>query len=490
MVADRENGLNDNQDDHEEGDFAALLDNYITGMNEDIKVGDRIQGKIIAISADSVDIDTGTKLDGVVSKTELLNADGEFTLRKGDVVDLYVVSMSESEIQLSKALVGVDSSHLLFDAFKNNIPVEGKVTAICKGGFQVDVMKKRAFCPISQMDVQFVKEPEKYVGNSFHFVIKKFENHGRNIVVSRRDLLEKDLEKARQKFLQDLTVGKFVEGRVVRIQPFGLFIELFPGVEGMVHISELAWSRVATPEEVLHMEQTATFKVLAMDQDAAGKIKISLSLKQVSGDPWTTIESKFHTGDQVSGKITRCAAFGAFVEIAPGLEGLVHISEMSYLKRVSRPEDLVAPGDIVAVLIKEIDTHNKRIALSMRDAEGDPWVDIQQKYKPGQIIAGTFVKKEKFGYFINLEPGVTGLYPKSKMDQSAEAVALDTLKPGQTVTVVIEAVLAAERRISLGPARSETADDWRQFTAEGNKTVGDLGAKLQQALSGKGKKKG
>ncbi len=484
-----DNQDNDLQGDMEEADFAALLDNYISGMNEDIKIGDRIQGKIIAVGTDSVDIDTGTKLDGVISKTELMNENGEFTLQKGDLVDLYVVSLSESELILSKALTGVDGSHLLFDAFQNKIPVEGKVSETCKGGFQVDIMKKRAFCPISLMDIKYVKDPDSYVGNTFQFFIKRYENGGRNIIVSRRDYLEKDLETARRKFLETLSVGNVLQGRVIKVMPFGVFVELFPGIEGMAHISELSWSRVTTPEEILKTEETATFKVIGVETSESGKAKISLSLKQVAGDPWETIDGRFRTGEQVSGKVTRCAAFGAFVEIAPGLEGLVHISEMSYLKRILRPEDVVSPGDLVSVLIKEIDIVHKRIALSMRDAEGDPWNDIQQKYKVGQVVSGTLVKKEKYGYFINLEPGITGLFPKSKADAAQNEVSMETVKPGQSITVVIEAILPSERRISLGPQRASGTDDWQHFKPAMDSPIGDLAAKLQQALNGKGGKK-
>ncbi|MFZ5570673.1 MAG: S1 RNA-binding domain-containing protein [Thermodesulfobacteriota bacterium] len=480
-----DNQDNDLHDDAEESDFAALLDNYTSGMNENIKAGDRIQGKIIAVGKDTVDIDTGTKLDGVISKTELLNEKGEFTFKKGDLVDLYVVSLTESEILLSKVLTGIDSSHLLLDAFQNKIPVEGKVSETCKGGFHVDIMKKRAFCPISQMDIKYVKDPNIYVGNSYHFVITRYEHNGRNIVVSRRDQLEKDLEAARRAFIAGLSVGALLEGRVIKTMPFGVFVELFPGIEGMVHISELSWSRVAAADDILKVDETAVFKVIGLEMKESGKVKVALSLKQADADPWETIDNRFHAGDQVSGKVTRCAAFGAFVEIAPGLEGLVHISEMSYLKRILRPEDVVSPGDTVSVLIKEIDKTGKRIALSMRDAEGDPWNDIQQKYKIGQAVVGTLVKKEKYGYFITLEPGITGLYPKSRQGMETEEGPLESLKPGQPVTVAIEAVLPAERRITLGPLRTTGADDWRTFSSKTDKPVGDLAAKLHQALSGK-----
>lgn len=476
---------NDQDNDPEES-FAELFEAYSAGMNEDISVGDKIEAKIVSIGSDSVFVDTGTKLDGIVEKEELLEENGELKVAVGDTLALYVVSKDESEIRLSKALTGIESSHLLLDAYKNKVPVEGKVAATCKGGFNVELMKKRAFCPISQMDIKFVNEPDDYVGNTYPFLIKTYEERGRNIVVSRRDLLEKELEKGRAEFLSSLTPGSHHEGEVTKLMPFGAFIELCPGLEGMAHISELSWSRVEKPEEILKTGDKVMVKVIGVDGTGKGKRpKISLSLKQVSGDPWETTIKKFRSGDKVTGRVTRCAPFGAFVEIAPGLEGLVHISEMSYTKRVLKPEDVVAVGETVSVMVKEVDLKKRRISLSLKDAEGDPWLDVAEKYKVGSTISGTLEKKEGYGYFVALEPGITGLFPKSKINESIDPASIEKLKPGDSLTVIVEDVQLAERRITLGPSDRTDSTEWKQFAKKEDKPLGALAEKLQQALSAK-----
>lgn len=482
--------MNDTKDDNlepteETESFADLLDSYTSGMSDDIDVGDKIRGKIISIGRDAVYVETGTKLDGVVDRAEVLDDSGELTVSVDDELDLFVISYNESEIKLSRALSGVDSSHMVLDAFQNKIPVEGKVDAECKGGFTVTVMGKRAFCPISQMDLKYVDKPEQYLGESYHFLITRYEERGKNIVISRREYLDKELAEDRKVFLSRLAVGTLVDGNVSKLMPFGAFIELFPGIEGMAHISELSWSRIETPQEAVSVGDAVSVKVIGIQKGDKGRPKIALSLKQAQGNPWETVSGDFKVGDMVTGTVSRCAPFGAFIEIVAGIEGLVHISEMSYLKRVHRPEDMVTPGDRVSVLIKAIDLEKKRISLSMRDAEGDPWLDIAQKYRVGASVTGTVEKREQYGLFVNLEPGITGLYPKSKIAQSEDAAALEHAKPGDRVSASIIDIKPQERKITLGPSQTGTSDEWQSYTASAGSPMGDLGDKLKQALSKK-----
>ena len=469
----------------EEGEsFAELFESYSAGMNENIQVGDRIRGRIIAIGTSSVFVDTGTKVDGVVERSELLDEDGQLPLVEGDELDLYVVAADEGEIRLSKAISGIGGLNMLRDAWEQRIPVEGKVVATIKGGFQVEVIKQRAFCPISQMDVTYVEDPEVYVGQTFLFIIKRFEERGRNIVVSRRDLLQKELEASRKAFMEQLDENSVFDGTVVRIVPFGAFVALAPGVDGLVHISELSWSRLDTPEQAVKVGDVLQVKVLGIkDGDKPGTQKISLSVKQAMSDPWADAPNRVHVGDKLMGKVTRCANFGAFVELFPGIEGLVHISEMSYTRRVMRTEEVVAPGDEIMVMVKEFDLDRKRISLSIKDAEGDPWEDIEEKFKPGMTVQGRVEKKEGFGIFVNLTPGITGLLPKSKMAASEKAAQIEALKPGAAITVTIDAVNARERKISLGTG--DVADDqgWQEFAGGTADSLGSLGDQLKKALS-------
>ncbi len=470
-------------ENNEEENFADLFESYMTEQR-DIQVGDKIKGEIIAVGDKNIFINTGTKTDGVVEISELLDKNNELSCKKGDVLELYVVSIADGEIRLSKSISGAGGDRLLQDAFKNKIPVEGKVIEKCKGGFRVSLMKKIAFCPISQMDTRYVENQDEYVGASFDFLITKFEERGKNIVVSRRDLLKREQEAAKKEFFTRAKTGDIVDGTVSTIMPYGVFVQIFPGVEALIHISELGWSRVGHPDEIIKINDPIKAKILDINSET---FKISLSAKQVTADPWETVHQNFKNGDKATGRVTRCADFGAFVEIAPGIEGLVHISEMSYLKRVMRAEDVVSPRDVVAVTIKEVDPVNKRISLSMKDAEGDPWINISQKYLVGKIYTGRIEKKESFGYFINLESGIVGLLPKSKINSAPNASEIEKLKIDDPIAVKVEEVHADQRKITLG-IEGDT-DEWKKFTPKtepsSTGSLGDLGKKLQSALKAK-----
>ena len=481
----------DASEQEQEPSFAELFESYSAGMNDDIRVGDKIHGKIISITDKAVFIDTGTKADGVVEIDELRDDQGQVPYAVGDALDLFVVEVNESEIRLSKAIAGVGGLHMLKEAFENAIPVEGKVVQTVKGGFQVEILKRRAFCPISQIDTQYVENGDVYVGQTYQFRITKLAEGGRNIVVSRRSLLEAELQKVRQAFMQELAIGQVYTGRVTRLMPYGAFVELVPGVEGMVHISELSWSRVEKPDDAVSSGDKLEVKVLRIEPGQK-QIKISLSAKQVSGDPWERAVLEIKAGQKIVGKVVRCPPFGAFVEIRPGVDGLVHISEMSYTRRVLKPEDVVQPGQTVSVVVKEIDPAKRRISLSMRDAEGDPWADIQDKFTAGQKVTGTVEKREKFGLFITLAPGIVGLLPKSVLRESPDAGRIEALKPGQAIEVVVAAVKAEERKISLALGKGAGTDDWQRYAQKagegsnaGGGALGSLGEMLNEALKKK-----
>jgi small subunit ribosomal protein S1 len=474
----------------EQQTMADLLDSYAPEKGSAIQVGDKIAGKIISIGRESIFVDTGHKIDGVVDADELLDETGELPYAIGDTLELYVVSLRGGEIKLSRAISGIGGLNMLQDAYENAIPIEGKVSETIKGGFSVEVMKRRAFCPISQIDTLYVEHPEDYVGQTFHFLITELEENAKNIVISRRVLLEQEQEKAKKVFFETLSIGSVYEGRVSNIMPYGAFIELFPGVEGMVHISEISWSRLASPDEILNTGDMVTVKVIdSQTNEATGEKKLSLSMKQIEADPWETITQRLTFGDKIHGKVTRCMDYGCFVEIEPGIEGLVHISEMSYAQRVNKPQDLVSQGDIVDVMIKEIDPEKKRISLSMKDAEGDPWIDVKDKYRVEQAVEGTIEKKERFGIFITLESGITGLLPKSRINRYHDPAAIEKMREGERIMVVIEEIDPAQRRITLAPGDSRDEGDWRTFSKDSSEPVSSLGEKLQQALKKKKKKK-
>ena len=478
--------LTDDKTSGEES-FAELLESYGEGVNEDVQIGDKIRGEIISVGKDAVFVDTGTKIDGIVEREELLDENEEMPYKVGDMLDLYVVSNNGHEIRLSRALSGIGGLNMIEEAYHKAVPIEGKVKGEVKGGFQMEILQRRAFCPISQMDINYVETPADYVGESHRFLVTQFEERGKNIVVSRRELLQKEQEKEKAQFFGKLEVGTQMDGKVTRLMPFGAFVELRPGVEGMIHISELSWSRVNKADDVLSPGDTIPVKVIGIEPGKrAGEMKVALSLKQVTGDPWDRVHETFKIGDKLKGKVTRCTKFGVFVEIAEGIEGLVHISEMSYTRRVMKPEDIVEPGETVEVMIKEIDSKKRRISLSMKEVEGDPWVNVGEKYTLGKPVAGTLEKKERFGYFVMLEPGVTGLLPKSKIQNSQQPAFYEKLKPGDAMTIIVEEIDESARRITLGPGDAVDENEWKQFAKPEKKSIGSLGAKLQKALESKG----
>ena len=254
----------DDDNDNKDESFADLFEEYSADINDDLQLGDRIDGKIISIGTKNIYIDTGSISDGVVDKKELLDENGELLFKEGDTVELYVVSMSESEVILSKALSGAANANQLYDAYASKTPVEGNVKEVCKGGFNIEISGKRAFCPISQIDVKYVEKPEEYIGENFPFLITRFEEKGRNIVVSRRDYLNIDIEKKRSEFFEEAKPGDILNGVITKLMPFGAFVELVPGLEGLVHISELAWSRVEKPEEAVSAGENVKVKLLSI----------------------------------------------------------------------------------------------------------------------------------------------------------------------------------------------------------------------------------
>ncbi|MCA1795147.1 MAG: S1 RNA-binding domain-containing protein, partial [Desulfobacteraceae bacterium] len=294
-------------------------------------------------------------------------------------------------------------------------------------------------------------------------------------------------KEAQKIFLADVAEGDTVHGTVTRLMPYGAFVELAPGVEGMVHISELGWSRIDKPDEVVQPGDSVLVKLLKIEHQTGQDVpKISLSVKQTGADPWDSMDAAFKTGDQVTGKVVRLTGFGAFVEIAPGVDGLVHISEMSHTKRVMRPEDVVEKGQDVQVVIKSIDMDAKRVSLSIKDALGDPWTGISVRYTPGDILEARLEKRETFGLFIGLEPGVTGLMPISSIRKSTDAKSYDALKPGDAVTVLVQQVDEENRRMTLAPPDQKDTDDWQQFAGDKkDKPMGTMESVLTEALKKK-----
>jgi small subunit ribosomal protein S1 len=312
-------------------------------------------------------------------------------------------------------------------------------------------------------------------------LITQFENNGKNIVVSRRLLLEAEIAENRSRFFgTDCGTGngghcgalnalRSLCGAITRNRGYGAYLR----------VELVAFGH---PGRAVSLNQKILVKVIGVeDGESPDRKKIALSVKQLQNDPWESAHDQFKVGQRLEGKVTRIAEFGAFVEIAPGVEGLVHISEMSHTRRVLKVEDVVTAGESIQVMIKELDTDRRRISLSIKDTEDDPWSAAKYKFVVGQKIEGTLAKKESFGYFIDLAPGITGLLPKSKI-KAAGTPEIDKARIGDTLTLKVIQIDSAARKITLAPASHEEEDDWRKFSGTSDQPMSDLAAKLQQAL--------
>ena len=274
-----------------------------------LQTGQKVTGKIIEINGDSVFVDVGIKVDGVMDRKDILDAEGKEMAAPGDSIEVWVVGVNPHEIRLSRSMSGSGMA-ALEEACQSGVPVDGRVVASCKGGYTVEVLGKTAFCPGSQMDAAATGDAESVVGRTMQFVVLRVENRGRNIVVSRRALLERERQDNLEKLLASIKVGDTVEGRITRLAPFGAFMELAPAVEGMIHLSELSWSRVGAADEAVSPGDMVRAKLLSVSTDDKGRTRISLSRKQAEGDPWAQVTDRLSVGSVMEGKLTRLAPFG------------------------------------------------------------------------------------------------------------------------------------------------------------------------------------
>jgi len=473
-------------------DFAAMLAAHETTSSR-LQAGQKVSGTIITIAGDSVFVDVGIKVDGIMERKDILDAEGKETAAPGDTIEAWVIGVSAQEIRLSRSMSGSGVA-ALEEARDAALPVDGRVTGTVKGGYSVEVLGKTAFCPGSQMEATAPGDAESLVGRTMQFLVTRVENRGRNIVVSRRALLEREREENLAKLLENLNEGDTVEGRISRLAAFGAFVELAPAVEGMIHLSELSWARVGAPDEAVAPGELVRAKVLGITRNDKGQVRISLSRKQAEGDPWQDVDQRLAAGAVVQGKVVRLVPFGAFVELLPGIEGLVHISEMSWAKRVAKPEDVLTTGETVSVKIKDINTASRRISLSLRDAEGDPWQDATQRFAVGSNVTGIVESRSQYGLFVSLAPGITGLLPAGVIKNSKNGSEFSKLDKGAEVTLTVQNLDTAARRISLAPVGSELVDEtedkaWKQHASVGAPAaaggLGIMAQALQKALQKK-----
>jgi small subunit ribosomal protein S1 len=365
----------DDKDHGQSEDFAQLLEQSLSGKRHTHGRGDKVKGEVISIGKEEIFVIVGDQ-DGSVSKTDLIKKDQPLDIKIGQILDLYVIKTTETMLILSAKVSGKAMGETLEDAFDLETPVSGTVAEIINGGYRVEIEGKRAFCPFSQMDLRSVAEPEALIGRKFDFIITKFEKDARNLVVSRRKVLELEKLESEGEFLNEVQPGTEMNGTVTRLEPFGAFVEIKPGIEGLVHISELAWSRLAHPSEDVTVGQELRVRVLKIEEDARGRLKISLSKKQAEGDPWLTLGNKFYTGGKFPGVIRQKERFGLLIELAPGIVGLLPQGQI----RDAVTEtglDKKKPGDTLMVTVEKIDVAARRISLTVpQSADDTAWKEF------------------------------------------------------------------------------------------------------------------
>lgn len=343
-------------------DFGAMLEASYSTLNASVSKGDKVSAEILTIGRDDIFVSVKGK-DGVVPRSELQNAEGVVLQKVGDQVDLYVVKFRDGLIQLTAKASSKALSETIEDAFDFETPIDGTVTEVVNGGFRVSIHGKLAFCPISQMDSKQITAAETYVGKKFDFIVTKFEKGGRNIVVSRRKVLDQEKFENQGAFLDKTKVGDVVTGTVSRIEAYGAFIRIAEGIEGLAHISEISWTRLAHPSERLQLNDKVSAKVIKVEEDEMGRLRLSVSLKQVEDDPWVAAAASIKSGASFTGRIKEKERFGFLIEIAPGVVGLLPKSAL----KESLDSDLEQRkiGESIRVIVNSIDSNSKKVSLGL-----------------------------------------------------------------------------------------------------------------------------
>jgi small subunit ribosomal protein S1 len=424
--------------------------------------GQLVDGTVIAVTDDTVFIDVGCKSEGRIPKEEF----GSSLPKVGDVVSVKLINQfGKYGPEISKKQA--DEKRLWKDvsqAFKDKAPVDGTIDKVVKGGYEVDLGGGiHAFLPISQSDSQKVEKPESLLGLKAKFYIERlYSDNKANVVVNRRKYLEEQIDEAREKFFSTVKIGDTVKGAVKSFTSFGAFIDL-GGFDGLLHINDMSWGHVARPKDFVKKGQEIELKVIRMD---AAEKRINLSLKHFSEDPWMHFEEKYHVNDVVKGKVTKLTDFGAFIELEEGIEGLVHISEFSWTKKINKPSDMVNVGDVVECMILGYDIQAGRVSLGLKQVTANPWDSIGEKYPVGKKVTGKVVKLTNAGAFVSLEEGIDGFLHADDISWTKKVK-----HPGSELQVdqEIEAVIiendAENHRIKLG-IKQLSEDPWRQFASQ------------------------
>jgi small subunit ribosomal protein S1 len=469
----------------EEEDFASMLDK--SSMGGRLYPGQKVRAKVVSISGDLVYINLGGKSEGAVDLAEFLDKEGVAGVREGDEIEAFFVTVQDGLMKLTTLIGGYSAVTLnaISDAYEAGVPINGDVKREIKGGFEVSVGGVRGFCPFSQIDLKTMRNGGEYLGRTFAFKVLEYREDGRKIVLSRRALLEQENEAKVEKLKQSLVVGMEVSAKVKSIHNFGAFVDL-GGIDGLIPVSEISWDRSMNPGDVLSAGQDITVKIISLDWENS---RLALSLKAMQPDPWTSVAEKYPVDSRVSGTIVRLVPFGAFVKLEPGIEGLVHISNLGAGRRISHPREVVEAGQWVDVYVLSVDPQNRKVSLSMQ-----PKVEPVKIVLPaiGEILDGTVEKVMPYGIFLKMNSGITGLIPNIEMGTPSGTDHRRMFPPGTAMQVAVLDVDTEKNKVRLSrkaiveKAAQVEFNEYKESVspAESSGSLGNLGdiikAKLEE----------
>jgi small subunit ribosomal protein S1 len=470
-------------------DFAELLANS-RPKQERLSPGQRVRAKVVSISGDLVYIDLGGKSEGVIDLAEFTAEDGTLSVHAGDEINAFYINVKDGARRLTTMVNGYSAATLsaVRDAFEAGVPVNGTVKREVKGGFEVSVGGVRCFCPFSQIDLKGGREGGIFLGQTFAFKVLEYEENGKNVILSRRALLEEENKARINRLREELSVGLVMKATVRSIQSFGAFVDL-GGVDGLIPASEIAWDRSIRPADIFSVGQEVSVKIIALDWDSN---RLTLSLKALQPDPWEGVREKYQVDARVSGTIMRLAPFGAFVMLEPGVEGLIHISNLGAGRRINHPKEVVEVGQAVEVYVLAVDQEKRKISLS-----------IEQKSKPeavvlpavGELVDGTVDKVMPFGIFVKMGSGTSGLIPNSEVGATGSKDIKRAFPPGTKVQAIVIEVEQGSGKIRLSRKAvtdNEAKEEYTQYVDSAKQTesssgLGSLGDILKAKLEEKRK---
>ncbi|MGF1670187.1 MAG: 30S ribosomal protein S1 [Balneolaceae bacterium] len=461
-------------DDYTDSEFNELASMYEKTLNE-IEEKEIVTGIVVSVDEKYVVVDIGFKSEGIVPVNEFSSKVIE-NLQPGDEVEVFLDKVEDREGQLILSRKKADvlqAWEKIEQAHETGEIIEGYIKRRIKGGMVADVFGIDAFLPGSQIDVRPVRDFDAYVGKTMEFQVVKLNMQAENVVVSHRALIESDLEEQREEILDTIEPGQVLEGIVKNITDFGVFIDL-GGVDGLLHITDLSWGRVDHPEEIVKLDQKMNVAVIEFDENSK---RVSLGLKQLQPHPWNEIHKKYPENLRVQGRVVSIADYGAFIELEKGVEGLIHISEMSWTQHVKHPSQLVQKDDIIECVVLNINEDEKKISLGVKQLENDPWEEIQTRYPVGSKHKGVIRNLTNFGVFVELEPGIDGLIHISDLSWVEKVEhPNDLVEKGQEIEVVILAIDFDNRRITLGHKQVDD-NPWEKYAEEygpGSKVEGEV----------------